>query len=104
DHRATLRKPNHRLRAQMLPDRGYATGGVVSSGLLRRATGVAQGFDFFDDPSTLPDADAAEDAELTPDQRRRDGSASETIAEHWLGTVGTTRGFLFLQLHDAHAT
>ena len=104
DDGAGLLKPNERLLAQMLRDRGYATGGVVSSGLLRRATGVAQGFDFFDDPSTLPDADAAEDAELTPDQRRRDGSASETIAEHWLDTVGTTRVFLFLQLHDAHAT
>jgi len=104
DDGAGLLKPSERLLAQMLRDRGYATGGVVSSGLLRRATGVAQGFDFFDDPSTLPDADAAEDAELTPDQRRRDGSASETIAEHWLDTVGTTRVFLFLQLHDAHAT
>jgi choline-sulfatase len=96
-------KPNERLLAQMLRDRGYATGGVVSSGLLRRATGVAQGFDFFDDPSSVEDHELAGDVELTPGQRRRDGGASETIAEHWFDAVGSTRVFLFLQLHDLHA-
>lgn len=97
DDEPGLLKPNERLLAQMLRDRGYSTGGIVSSGLLRRATGVAQGFDFFDD------ATPAADAELTPGQRRRDGVESEAIAEHWLDTVGSTRVFLFLQLHDLHA-
>jgi hypothetical protein len=36
-------KAGERLLPQMLRDRGYATGGVVSSGLLRRDTGIAQG-------------------------------------------------------------
>ena len=45
-------KASERLLAQMLRDRGYATGGIVSSGMLRGETGLAQGFDFFDDPST----------------------------------------------------
>jgi arylsulfatase A-like enzyme/Tfp pilus assembly protein PilF len=97
DDEPGLLKPNERLLAQMLRDRGYSTGGIVSSGLLRRATGVAQGFDFFDDETP------ASDAELTPDQRRRDGVESEAIAEHWLDAVGSTRVFLFLQLHDLHA-
>jgi choline-sulfatase len=101
DDESGLLKPNERLLAQMLRDRGYSTGGIVSSGLLRRTTGVAQGFDFFDDPRG--DEAPADDAELTPGQRRRDGVESEAIAEHWLDTVGSTRAFLFLQLHDLHA-
>jgi arylsulfatase A-like enzyme/Flp pilus assembly protein TadD len=111
-----LLKPNERLLAQMLRDRGYATAGIVSSGLLRRATGVAQGFDFFDDPLTIqqaapepttasdsPRAASKDDAELMPGDRRRDGAESEAIAEHWLDAVGSTRVFLFLQLHDLQA-
>jgi arylsulfatase A-like enzyme/lipopolysaccharide biosynthesis regulator YciM len=97
DDEPGLLKPNERLLAQMLRDRGYSTGGIVSSGLLRRATGVAQGFDFFDDETP------AGDAELTPGQRRRAGVDSEAIAEHWLDTVGSTRVFLFLHLYDLHA-
>ena len=112
DDEPGLLKPNERLLAQMLRDRGYSTGGIVSSGLLRRATGVAEGFDFFDDPSTssgspragsTDDETPAGDAELTPGQRRRAGVDSEAIAEHWLDTVGSTRVFLFLHLHDLHA-
>jgi choline-sulfatase len=97
DDEPGLLRPNERLLAQMLRDRGYSTGGIVSSGLLRRATGVAQGFDFFDDETP------AGDAELTPGERRRAGVESEAIAEHWLDTVGSTRVFLFLQLHDLDA-
>jgi arylsulfatase A-like enzyme/lipopolysaccharide biosynthesis regulator YciM len=102
DDEPGLLRPNERLLAQMLRDRGYSTGGIVSSGLLRRATGMAQGFDFFDDPSTRAES-RGDAAELTPGQRRRDGVESEAIAEHWLDTVGSTRVFLFLQLHDLHA-
>ena len=90
-------KSGERLLAQMLRDRGYATGGIVSSGMLRRETGIAQGFNFFDD--AMPVAAA----ELTADQLRRDGAESEAIAERWLSTVGSTRLFLFLQLHEPHA-
>ena len=93
-------KAGERLLPQMLRDRGYATGGIVSSGLLRRETGIARGFDFFDDEmSQMP----AGDAELTAGELRRDGAESEAVAEHWLTTVGSTRIFLFLHLHEPHA-
>src|SRR5437762_1774615 len=50
-------KPGERLLPQMLHDRGYATGGVVSAFVLRKDTGIAQGFDFFDgDITAAPDA------------------------------------------------
>src|SRR5207253_4337123 len=41
-------KPGERLLPQMLRDRGYATAAVVSSYVLRRETGIDQGFEFFD--------------------------------------------------------
>ena len=89
--------PDERPLAQMLRDRGYATGGVVSSGLLRRATGLARGFDFFDDDVPAGDGD------LAPEYRRRSGAASEEIAERWLSGLGTTRLFLFLHLDEPRA-
>lgn len=80
-------KPSVRMLPQLLHDRGFATGGVVSSFFLRKETGVAQGFDFFDG---VRSAD------------RRDGSESETLAERWLDRVGTSRAFLFLHLYEPH--
>ncbi len=41
--------PSSRTIAKLLRDRGYATGGIVSSFLLRKDTGIDQGFAFFDD-------------------------------------------------------
>ena len=120
-------KANERLLAQMLRDRGYATGGIVSSGMLRGETGLAKGFDFFDDPSTgsgssrvssreapstglgsplaaaRPDDVPAVAVELTAGELRRDGAESEAVAERWLASVGSTRLFLFLHLHEPHA-
>lgn len=89
-------KPGERLLPQLLRDRGFATGGVVSSYVLRRETGIARGFDFFDGemPAAAPDAAVG--------QVQRDGAASEQIAEQWLDTVGTSRAFLFLHLYEPH--
>ena len=88
---------DERLLAEMLRDRGYATGGIVSSGLLRRATGLARGFDFFDDDVPAGDGD------LPPAFRRRGGATSEDIAERWLSGLGTTRLFLFLHIDEPRA-
>src|SRR5262249_41601784 len=80
--------PNERLLQQLLRDRGYKTAGVVSSTLLGRATGIARGFDFFDEPEV---------------PIHRDGAESEAIAERWLDSVGTSRAFLFLHLDEPRA-
>src|SRR5437773_8948236 len=82
-------KPGERLLPHLLRDRGYTTGGVVSSSLLGRDAGMARGFDFFD-----ADLDKA---------ARRDGADSEAVAEHWLNSVGTSRIFLFLHLDEPRA-
>jgi arylsulfatase A-like enzyme/Tfp pilus assembly protein PilF len=85
---------DERPLAQLLRDRGYATGGIVSSALLGRATGIARGFEFFDDELPLGDGD------LSPAYRRRSGAASEDIAERWLSGLGTSRLFLFLHIDE----
>ncbi len=89
-------KSGERLLPQMLRDRGFSTGGIVSAYVLRKETGIAQGFDFFDGemPPSSP--------ELSIGQVQRDGGDSEKIAERWLGTIGTSRAFLFLHLYEPH--
>jgi arylsulfatase A-like enzyme/cytochrome c-type biogenesis protein CcmH/NrfG len=89
-------KAGERLLPQMLRDRGFATGGVVSAYVLRKETGIAQGFDFFD--GDMPTSAA----ETTIGEVRRDGGVSEAIAEKWLDSVGTSRAFLFLHLYEPH--
>jgi len=89
-------KSGERLLPQMLHERGFTTGGVVSAYVLRKETGISQGFDFFDGemPPSSP--------ELSIGQVQRDGGESEQIAEHWLGSIGTWRAFLFLHLYEPH--
>jgi tetratricopeptide (TPR) repeat protein len=81
----------------MLRERGYATAGIISSSVLGRESGIAQGFDFFDDD--MPPAEPTPAAEFT----ERDGAISEALAEHWLDSIGTSRAFLFLHLDEPHA-
>ena len=73
---------------QLLRERGYSTAAVVSASLLRKETGINQGFDFFDDEMPLNPEEPAAVA------GHRDGSESEKIAEHWLDSAGTSRTFL----------
>jgi arylsulfatase A-like enzyme len=77
----------NRMLAEILRDRGYATGAVVSSFALRRATGIDQGFTFFDD-----DLSGA----------GRDAAAAEQVAERWLRSTETPRAFLFLHVFGPH--
>src|SRR5687768_5632039 len=42
-------RPGERLLPELLRDRGYSTAAVVSGSRLQKATGINQGFDFFDD-------------------------------------------------------
>jgi arylsulfatase A-like enzyme/Flp pilus assembly protein TadD len=88
-------KNGERLLPQMLGERGYATGGIVSSYVLRKQTGIGQGFDFFDgEMPSLP--------EVAIGHIQRDGAESEAIAEGWLATQQSGRVFLFLHLYEPH--
>ena len=89
-------KDGERMLPQMLRDRGFTTGGVVSAYVLRKETGIGQGFDFFD--GEMPPGSP----ELSIGQVQRDGAESERIAERWLDSIGTSRAFLFLHLYEPH--
>ncbi|PYR44183.1 MAG: hypothetical protein DMF93_01055 [Acidobacteria bacterium] len=89
-------RPGERLLPQMLRDRGFTTAGIVSSDLLRKETGIGQGFDLFD--AEMP----MEAAEPATSELQRDGAESEAIAEQWLQSIGTSRAFLFLHLNEPH--
>lgn len=82
-----------RTIAELLRDRGYKTGGIVSSFLLRKETGISSGFTFFDDERVAP-------AGSTEVPLTRDAAETEQVAEHWLDSVGTSRAFLFMHLGD----
>ena len=93
-------KAGERLLPQMLRDRGYATAGVVSTPLLRKETGIAQGFEFFDPPSL--DGTGSSFGVAGAGRESRDGAESEKIAERWLASH-STRAFMFLHLNEPHA-
>jgi choline-sulfatase len=86
--------PNERLLPEMLGDRGYSTAAIVSSFLLRKETGIGQGFNLFD--ANIPVTDDRFAA------LRRNPLDAERVAEHWLDSIGSQRTFLFLNLDGPH--
>lgn len=82
--------------AEALKARGYATGAAISSYVLRRSTGVEQGFDFFDD--SLDDGNA-----LVPASAERDGDRSRLALEKWLEGTAGRKVFAWLHLYEPHA-
>jgi arylsulfatase A-like enzyme len=84
--------PTVSLLPQWLHRRGFKTGGVVSSCLLRGDTGLGPAFGFFDDEPGGGGTGEADQA------CGRDGAESLTVAEHWIESIGTARFFLFLHI------
>ena len=89
-------KDDTRSLAELLRNRGFETGAAVSSFLLRRESGVAQGFSFFD--AELPE----EPGEPGP-VVERDGTQTTAAAEEWVRTQRGQRFFLFIQVSDGAA-
>ena len=84
-------KEQARTMAALLRNRGFNTGAAVSSFLLRRSTGLAQGFSFYD--ADIPDEPLEEG--VLP---RRDGLATFDAADRWMKSQSSQRYFLFLQV------
>jgi tetratricopeptide (TPR) repeat protein len=82
--------------AELLQNRGFETGAAVSSFLLRRESGVAQGFEFYD--AVLPESQTADAPTV-----ERDGDLTASVAERWLRTQRGQRFFLFLQVDRTSA-
>ena len=79
-----------RTIAEQLRNRGFSTGAAVSSFLLRRATGLARGFAFYDSDITPPTAEGA--------PLERDGLATFEVADRWLKMQTGQRYFLFIEV------
>lgn len=82
--------------AETLAARGYRTGAAVSSYVLRRSTGIAQGFDFFDDELDYEATDIETSSE-------RDGDRTRVALESWLEQMNGPKVFGFLHLYEPHA-
>lgn len=80
---------------RLLRDAGYATGAAVSSYAIRGSTGMAQGFDHYDD--------AVDDASATAWGPEREGRRTLERAVDWLDGVAADRPpFLFFHLYEPH--
>ena len=89
--------PGRRPLAARLHAAGLDTGAAVSAYVLRRATGIAEGFDAYDDAIETDRASQA-----MADQQR-DGAAAVDSLARWVEARGGRRFFAFLHLYEPHA-
>ena len=83
--------------AELLKKAGYATGGAVSCFVLKGVSGIARGFDFYDD-----NVDPAE-GNVALGQVQRRGDETEKQLAAWLGSVPSDKSFFaFLHLYEPH--
>ncbi|HXH92485.1 MAG TPA: sulfatase-like hydrolase/transferase [Thermoanaerobaculia bacterium] len=82
---------------ELLKKNGYATGAAVSAFVLRHETGVARGFDFFEDSTTAMDTST-----LVLGRIQRIGGDTLRAVQPWLDKQGAQPFFLFLHLYDPH--
>lgn len=83
--------------AERLEKAGYRTGGFVSSMVLRKGTGIEQGFETWDEPEQPLRGKGSR----VFAQRRGDRTAAR--AEAWLDSLPSgAKPFLFLHLYDPH--
>jgi tetratricopeptide (TPR) repeat protein len=85
----------HPTLASVLRGHGYRTGAAVSAYVLRAATGVAAGFDEYDDAIGI--VDGAPVGAL-----QRSGDVTEKIAEGWIAAQSEKPFFFFLHLYEPH--
>jgi tetratricopeptide (TPR) repeat protein len=86
--------------AERLRERGWSTGAVVASGILRARYGLGQGFDRYRDDLLASTVGATSGRSVA--EARADQATDAAIA--WLGErADDERAFLFLHLIDPHA-
>jgi len=82
---------------ELLKKNGYATGAAVSAFVLRRETGMARGFDFFDDEVEPLGTDK------TIGRVQRDGRETLHVLGKWLDDKTDKPFFAFLHLYEPHS-
>ncbi|HEX7252580.1 MAG TPA: sulfatase-like hydrolase/transferase, partial [Thermoanaerobaculia bacterium] len=88
---------SHPTLSRLLKAKGYATGASVSAWVLRGATGLNDGFDFYEDAIAPPPASTA------ASQAQRPGSETVRAALTWLEKVRDRSFFLFVHLYEPHS-
>ena len=89
-------KPGTRTLATRFREAGRVTGAAVSAFVMRNATGIAQGFDWYDD-RVVQDA-SVEDM----GSQDRDGATAVASLLGWIEAQGDRRFFAFLHLYEPH--
>ncbi len=86
----------HKTLAEILKDKGYDTGAVISAQPLARKYGIAQGFDYFEESFLEEFMDQPEMI-----KERRAGDSVE-VALNWLKDKKDKKFFFWLHLYDPH--
>ncbi len=81
---------------ELLRKNGYATGAAVSAFVLRHETGIARGFDFFDDDVQPVDG------QTVIGRVQREGNDTWAASRKWLDAHLGQPFFFFLHLYDPH--
>lgn len=89
--------PGPATLAAFLKDHGYATGGAVSSIVLSHATGVARGFDFWED--NIEPTKASQSISRV----QRGGDETQALLAEWIGGASKGPFFAFLHLFEPHS-
>jgi choline-sulfatase len=89
---------DHPTLATVLKNAGYSTGAAVSAIVLDHGSGVAEGFDFYEDGVE------ARDVAQAIGQVQRGGDETERLLEGWIGgQPPDVRLFAFLHLYEPHS-
>ncbi|MCK5375579.1 MAG: sulfatase, partial [Acidobacteria bacterium] len=86
------------LLQQILKEAGYATGAGVSAFVLRRATGIDSGFDFYEDGIELRPDPSSPGVQAV----QRPGSETLEAVQPWLRSVADRPFFLFFHIFEPH--
>jgi choline-sulfatase len=91
----TFDASRHATIPSLLKAQGYATGAAVSAFVLRKDTGLAAPFDFYDDDIPMRSGEAAGGIQ-------RDGNATAAIATKWIDAQQGKPFFFLLHLFEPH--
>jgi arylsulfatase A-like enzyme/Flp pilus assembly protein TadD len=84
--------------AELLKSNGYTTGGAISAFVMRKETGIARGFDFYDD-----EVEPLGKSQVIG-RVQRIGGETLAAARRWLdGRTADEPFFLFLHTYDPHS-
>lgn len=83
--------------AERFQAHGVHTGAAISAYVLRHQTGIAQGFDFYDDALVIEGSGEAVGSV------QRDGAVAGEALARWIEGLGGKRAFAFLHLYEPHS-